>query len=524
MQFEGIEKSNLLIYDNNLEALRRMPSGSVDLIYLDPPFFSGRDYNVIWGDSGEVRSFQDRWAGGSEKTAIEVYIAWMEERVEEMHRVLKETGSFYLHCDWHASHYLKVMCDRLFGYNNFKTTVVWHYDQGARGKNNWGRKHDDILFYTKSDDYVFNWKKVAEPFKSKMTEWRYTKGGQAGKEMPPGKVPSDVWDFTFNAMSQERVGYPTQKPLELLERIIKASSNKGDIVLDPFCGGGTTCLAAEKLGRKFIGIDESIGAIRVTESRIEDLHGIIQDTTLDGEKGKYQAEDLFAESRPLDVLNLPFAFADLNEMNPFEYETFIVKEFGGEPNKKQVGDKGIDGVKDGVPIQVKQSEGVGRNVVDNFSAALRRAKKTEGTIIAFSFTRGAYNEAARLKNEGEYNIELVPANTIVKINRRPKVSIDEMTVSDDSKWVTVRAHAVDPEQDKITVWNWYVNGRLKGTDIVCQRKGKDKDPTRSEFKFRYDRPAKIRATATDDFGMTGRSEKKIGLDNAYRSPSVARVG
>ncbi len=518
MWFEQIAKKNLLIYDDNLEALRQVPSESVDLIYLDPPFFSGRDYNVIWGDTGEVRSFQDRWAGGSEKTAVEVYIAWMEERVQEMHRVLKETGSFYLHCDWHASHYLKVMCDRIFGYNNFRNEIVWHYPSMSAAKYSFPRKHDVILFYARSENCHFNADEVRIPYEEStlgrvssdgLLKDGYFKGRKnPGALNKNGKIADSVWRIPHISSQQERIGYPTQKPLALLERIIKASSNEGDIVLDPFVGGGTTCLAAEKLGRKFIGIDQSIAAIKVTEGRIEDLHN---------------SDKLFAEWRECETLGLPYSFAELNEMNPFEYETFIVKAFGGEPNKKQIGDGGLDGMKDGVPIQVKQSERVGRNVVDNFSAALRRVKKTKGTIIAFSFTRGAHNEAARLQNEGEFEIDLIAANTVVSINRRPKVSIGEMTVSEDKKWILIRAHAVDPEQNKITVWNWYVEGRLKDTDVVCQRKVKNRDPAYSEFELRYDRPVKVRATATDDFGMTGWSEKKIGLDDAYRSPSVARV-
>jgi DNA modification methylase len=142
---------NELILGDNLEIMRKMESESVDLIYLDPPFFSNRNYEVIWGDEGEKRSFQDRWAGG-----IENYISWLYERVVEMHRILKKTGSLFLHCDWHADAYIRVdILDKIFGYNNFQNSIIWCYRQGGRSKNNFGQKHDTIFWYTKSNKWQF---------------------------------------------------------------------------------------------------------------------------------------------------------------------------------------------------------------------------------------------------------------------------------------------------------------------------------------------------------------------------------
>ena len=133
------------------EVLKKFPDECVDLIYMDPPFFSNKTYEVIWKDGYEVRAFEDRWKGG-----IEHYIGWMEERIRECHRVLKKTGSIYLHCDWHASHYLKVMMDRVFGVNNFQNEIIWFYKTGGVSKRRFSRKHDNILFYTKSSKYTFN--------------------------------------------------------------------------------------------------------------------------------------------------------------------------------------------------------------------------------------------------------------------------------------------------------------------------------------------------------------------------------
>jgi len=179
---------NAIYEGDNLEVLSKFPDNSADLIYADPPFFSNKHYEVIWKDGAEIRAFEDRWKGG-----IENYIAWMEPRIREAHRVLKDTGSMYLHCDWHADAHLRILMDKIFGEKNFRNEIIWHYDYGARSKKTFGSKHDTIFWYSKSGEWTFNAKDVLEPFKSKMTEWRYTKGGQRGKPMPEGKIPSDVW-------------------------------------------------------------------------------------------------------------------------------------------------------------------------------------------------------------------------------------------------------------------------------------------------------------------------------------------
>lgn len=144
-------RPKVLYRGDNLEILQQMPPESVDLIYLDPPFFSNRNYEVIWGDEAEIRSFMDRWEGG-----IEHYTSWMRPRIEQMHRVLTTTGSFYLHCDWHASHYLKCLVDEIFEYRNFQNEIVWYYRGGGVSPRRWGRRHDVLLFYTKSDKWTFN--------------------------------------------------------------------------------------------------------------------------------------------------------------------------------------------------------------------------------------------------------------------------------------------------------------------------------------------------------------------------------
>ena len=225
---------NRLIWGDNLHVMRQIESNSIDLIYMDPPFFSGRQYNVMWGDANEMRSFNDIWEGG-----MTGYLIWLNARLYEAKRLLKPTGSIYLHCDWHASHYIKVEMDKIFGYGNFQNELVWHYTNASRGKRRLAKSHDALFWYSKSEEYVFNREDILVPFASGMTKWRYEKGGQSGKEMPKGKTPDDVLILpSLNAMDKERAGYPTQKPEALLERIIRSSSNTDDIVADFVMGGG----------------------------------------------------------------------------------------------------------------------------------------------------------------------------------------------------------------------------------------------------------------------------------------------
>ena len=279
---------------DNIEVLPGMDSDSVDLIYLDPPFNKKKTFAAPIGSKAEGASFKDYWAEEDTKDewigliadehpvlhdflegitrvgdkSNKYYLVYMAVRLLELKRILKPTGSVYLHCDPTMSHYLKLLMDCTLGANHFQNEIIWHYDYGARGKGRYGKKHDVIFWYSKTEDYIFNRDSILVPFASKMTEWRYTKGGQAGKEMPKGKVPSDVWDIKLNAMSSERLGYPTQKPVELLKRIINGSTSEKDMVLDPFCGCATTCVAAEQLGRQWIGIDVSPRAFDLVKPRL----------------------------------------------------------------------------------------------------------------------------------------------------------------------------------------------------------------------------------------------------------------
>lgn len=402
---------NRLICGDNLEILSTLEKESVDLVYIDPPFFSNRHYEIIWGDEAEIRSFEDRWDGG-----INVYVDWMKQRVMELHRVLKPTGSFYLHCDWHASHYLKVMCDEVFDYNHFLNEIIWKYFGPTASHTNYPKKHDSILFYekTNTDKRYFDHNAIMVDYDIKAIN-RYDKEEADGKKyklyrekdgavrkayMKEGR-PTEVFEIPFiQGTAKERLGYPTQKPEALLERIIKASSKEGAVVLDAFCGCGTALAVAQKLGRRWIGIDISPSAIALVKNRLAKL-GV-------------------SEGINVTVIGMPQKMGDLKKFKPFEFQYWVINEMYGMPSPRKIGDMGIDGFTymEHCPIQVKQSDGIGRNVIDNFETALRRyygpvhKEKMTGYIVAFSFGKGANEEVVRAKKD-RFEIHLITVQDIL---------------------------------------------------------------------------------------------------------------
>jgi DNA modification methylase len=337
----------------------------------------------------------------------------MRERAIELHRVLKPTGCVYLHCDWHASHYLKCMMDSIFGSNprgndkGFQNEIVWCYEVGGRGKKRWARKHDSILFYSKGKDFCFDWPAVAEPrkdgthMKAAVDEdgrpYQEKTDAKSGKVyryyMDEGTIPPDWWigPQQLNREDAERLGYPTQKPEALLEKIIAASSEPGQIVLDPFCGCGTAVAVAHKLDRAWLGIDISPTALGIMQRRLEKIGATV------------------------DLEGLPVTEDDLRNLRPFEFQNWVINRINGSHSPKKSNDLGIDGYSfmEQLPVQVKQS-GAGRVTVDNFETAIERSGNKKGYIVAFSLTKNAREEVARVKAEKGMEIELVKASTLVK--------------------------------------------------------------------------------------------------------------
>ena len=276
---------NKIFWGDNLQVMSHMLKeyrGKIDLIYIDPPFDSKADYKkkieiksigTVESDrtSFEEKQYGDIWSNDE-------YLQFMYERFIVMRDLLSENGSIYVHCDWHKSHHLRLVMDEVFGQNNFRNEIVWWYLWGGRGKTQWNSKHDNLLFYSKGGSWIFNYMEVLDDH-TLMTDGSRSRLNYSGamvttkselSEIPSDKVlPSDTWYIaTINAMAKEKKNYPTQKPEKLLEKIIRASSNPGDIIFDCFMGSGTTQAVAMKLGRRFIGADINLGAIQTTTKRL----------------------------------------------------------------------------------------------------------------------------------------------------------------------------------------------------------------------------------------------------------------
>jgi len=356
-------RTNVLYYGDNLDILRKyIPDNSIDLIYLDPPFSSKKDYNIIFREptgkepEAQIKAFEDTWhwdraaedtfkditlnappkvaklidamCNGIGRNDVMAYLVMMTVRLLELRRVLKETGSLYLHCDPTASHYLKLVLDQVFGAKNFRREITWRtgWVSGFKSRaKNWVRNHDILFFYTKTDDYTFNRVLIPHPE-------GYKRRGSSEKTQ--GVALDDVWVDIYSpwimSFSKEKLGYPTQKPLALLERIIKASSNEGDVVLDPFCGCGTALVAAQKLNRKWIGIDITHLAINVMKKRLFDSFGL-------------------KAGVDYEVIGEPKDFASaraLAQQDRYQFQWWALSLVGAKPlgEKRKGADKGIDGV------------------------------------------------------------------------------------------------------------------------------------------------------------------------------------
>lgn len=410
-----------IIHGDNLEVMRDIPSNSIDLVYIDPPFFSGRNYAVVFDDEEEIRQFEDRWKKGKSgkySKDIDVYLNWMEPRIKEIHRILKKTGSFYLHCDKHASHYLKIMCDEVFGYNRFVNEIIWHYGLGGSGGNNYFRqKHDNILMYRKSSKFTFNFVrgKITKAQIAKYchtdSKGKYMMSGTKKYYLKGGPKLDDVWNIqNISPTAKERLGYPTQKPEALLERIIKSSSNEGDVILDAFCGCGTTLAVAAKLKRNFIGIDVSYVACELMAKRIN----------IDCTKGHHKV--FFPTSKGLKALKkkepkkwdwgkldgLPTTNEEVKELEGWQFQAWVNRKFGIVKGVKEEDGDIIGLYGNQVPVKaLKRIADVG-DITDDFLEMIKENKRDEGTFIATSFTDKFKKEIDELDRKGYYILPLTP--------------------------------------------------------------------------------------------------------------------
>jgi site-specific DNA-methyltransferase (adenine-specific) len=479
--------TNRLYYGDNLEVLREhIADEIVDLIYLDPPFNSNASYSILFkspegqGADAQIEAFNDTWTWGpaandalmditqsgnhalhtlmqAMKTAIGenammAYLAMMAVRLVELHRVLKRTGSLYLHCDPTASHYLKLVLDAVFGPDKFRNEVIWKRTSAHSSSKRYGPVHDVILFYTKSNEYVWNpsyqpyddtyvdafythvdpdgrrwrrsdltgagvrhgetgndWRGINVTAKGRHWAWppsELEKMDKAGRLHWPAKaggmpmlkryldeqpgIPAQdiISDIPpMHNLAEERLGYPTQKPVALLERIVSASSNPGDVVLDPFCGCGTAIDAAQKLGRQWIGIDITHLAIGLVEKRLREAYG---------------------DTAQWETIGVPKDLASaqrLAEEKPHDFQNWICLQLGGWPwmGGKKGGDKGVDGyfyyvgeggqTETGV-ISVKAGHNVNPNMVRDLGRVMQRDGHKLGLFVSAAMpTRGMEAEA-----------------------------------------------------------------------------------------------------------------------------------
>lgn len=465
---------NRLYYGDNLDVLRRyVEDASIDLVYLDPPFKSNQDYNVLFAEqdgsrsAAQIKAFDDTWQwdqvaaqayqevvemGGKVSHVMQAfrtflgdndllaYLAMMAPRLVELHRVLKSTGSIYLHCDPTASHYLKLLMDAVFGPENFLNEVIWQRTSAHNDPSKYGRVHDVLLFYGKSDQktwsqqydppdenyfkaHDFEYDEQDKPYRKRdltapahgyssgQYEWKgkrppvgrmwsytednmrqleaeerivYTKTGMPRLkiyvENLKGVPYQDVWvkpELWLNSAAKERLGYPTQKPEALLERILQTSSNEGDVMLDPFCGCGTAIATAQKLNRRWIGIDVTHLAVSLIKARLKDAFG-------DGIEKTYTVIG--------EPVSLPDA-ENLARQDPYQFQWWALGLVGARPVEQKKGaDKGIDGrlyfhddMKSGQTKQIIFSVKAGHVTVSqvrDLRGVIEREKAQIGVLIA----------------------------------------------------------------------------------------------------------------------------------------------
>ncbi len=474
---------NALVCGDNIDVLRELPDECIDLIYLDPPFNSNQFYVAAFGDKGHVAAqLRDIWRWNvesqntfdrlphgqlrdtlrgirlqaGEQSPMAAYCVFMGRRLAEMRRVLKPKGSIYLHCDWHANAYLRLLMDAVFGDDHFQNEIVWRYRRWPSKQMRFQRMHDVLLAYSKSPKGFGTFHRLYEDLAdSTKKTWgtkRQVADFSSGRRKPSqtdvdtkGAPMSDVWDIGIIApIAKERLGYPTQKPLALVERIVKASSNPGDLVLDPFCGCGTAADAAASLGRKYLGIDISGIAVRVMQQRLASRGGAAAPVVFKLNWEDYEWEDF--ERRALAQRD------DAEDGVPgYEWaEDRVAALLHAVPNQKKKGDGGVDAryfgamdlaKKEGVviPIQVKMHRNppVGRPDMDRL-LGVQTAMQNRGlhapmsimvslyppspSIRAFAAAQGRVTLTTQEKGKASYpRMQALSVQEMLLRGERPKL-------------------------------------------------------------------------------------------------------
>jgi len=447
-------EKNKLYFADCLEILKKIaienPQGIFDLIYIDPPFNSKRTYNVFFesADKPEATAqkeiFKDTWSNVSYLDTIKEiqnlsldlydylevlnkinisqsavsYLTIMAIRIYYIHKVIKDTGSFYLHCDPNMSHYLKAVCDLIFKYENFINEIVWCYKSGGATKRKFAKKHDVILFYSKNDTLrKFNSQKEKSYMKHKYG-FKKSNFSEDEKGQYSHVIMKDWWEISsIGSADKERLGYPTQKPETLMERIIKASSNEGDLVGDFFCGCGTTVAIAERLKRRWLGVDISHLAIGLIRKRLIDPYRDYP------QKQKEILDNIQIDGFPLDLASAKELARNVDKGRLLFQDWIIEGMLGGVSNPKKTADGGYDGhisfilnkENQQVLIEVKSGKVLGVENMRAFIHVVKKRKAAIGVFVCFAehVTKGMEKE---VKECEYYNEELFN-------KRHPKIQI-----------------------------------------------------------------------------------------------------
>lgn len=512
---------NRLFWGDNLHVMRQLPSQSIDLIYIDPPFFSGRQYNVIFGDQNELRSFSDIWEGG-----MPGYLVWLNARLYEMKRLLKPTGSIYVHCDWHASHYIKIEMDKIFGYDLFRNEIVWCYSGGGTPRTDFPRKHDVVLRYVAGSEWVFN--REYKPYKANTQQVgkhsTYVDPEKRDIDLQRGTPITDWWTDieTVTGWNPQRIGYPTQKPEALLQRIILASSSEDDVVADFFCGGGTTPAVAQRLGRRWIACDQSRVAVAITQDRLVRM-----------------AEQLPLTAAPPDFTVEHWGVYEarrLAETPPDQFRLFVLRAFGASTEPPGAG---IHGTKGAIPVWVgepSQRSQVTADDVEAFANAVRRTVRyqqdnlRDGIMIAWAFRPDALEAAERLRRLEQTDLNFVRLDLLRIDSPRFREHVAALSTdhADYENFLTfvqpprvevgwkrlqARVYVFDVSETALmnpgariinVQWDFDYDGRFSSTQGYSFIRGNKKEPAlQAQYEFPRAGRHRIACKVQDDMGGEG---------------------
>lgn len=534
---------NRLFWGDNLHVMRQLPSESIDLIYIDPPFFSGRQYNVIFGDQNELRSFSDIWEGG-----MPGYLIWLNARLYEMKRLLKKTGSIVVHLDWHASHYVKQELDKIFDIGaghprprqpGFRNEIAWCYLAGGIPGDELPRKHDCLLWYTRGSTWTYN------PEYKSYTPGTLQRGLTAVKgpeyELNPEGTPIVDWwsdvPKTLSPTAYERIGYPTQKALMLMQRVVDMFSSPGDVVADFFCGGGSFIAAAQGQRvkkqvrqvrkrdgtaevkedlvyystdrvRRWIACDQSRVAVAITADRLtRQVEGQLT--------GLHQVPDFTIEHWGV------YEARRLADMPPDQFRHFVIKCFGAVPEERE---EGIHGYKGAIPVWVGKPNPKKAVTAADVQALANAIRKTlrykqdnlrDGIMLAWAFRQDALDAAERLRRLEQTDLNFIRLEQIRIDSTRFREEVAALSTekADYQNFLTfVQPPRVEVGHKRIASRTY----RFDVSETVVMNAGAK--IINVQWDFDYGK----RFSSTPGYSFVRGSNKKVALQTQYEFPAEGK--